>query len=256
MADFNWNRYERIWVLSKSDFLNRYHGSVLGLFWALINPAFQLAIYYVVFAYIFQSNIENFVLFLFLGLILITFFSEASSKGLDLFMSKRYILENIPINRIDLFYASIFSAFKGFVFNFSVFILISLFSDISYTWEVIYIPLLLANLLIFVLGVMLILSVIYVHFQDVYHLWNLINMVLLWLSGIFYLIRPDENAGHHILYHLTPLPGIIMNVRKIAIYGQSIDWWIFMYDYLYALIFLALGFWVIKKFGSRAVEKL
>lgn len=242
--------------MAKSDFLDRYHGSALGLLWALVNPAFQLVIYYIVFAFIFESETQHFILFLFLGLIILLFFTEATNKGLELFNQKRYILENIRINRIDLFYAALLSTFLGFVFNFAVFFVISLFFNTAISWEAVFLPLILINLVVFILGVMVVLSVIFVHLQDIYHLWNLLSMVLLWLSGVFFEIEPNSNWGHQVLYHLSPLPGIIFNMRNVLIYGLPMDWQIFWYDSLYAFAFLGMGLWVMKKFGSRAVEKL
>ncbi|MFK7934051.1 MAG: hypothetical protein AB8G22_11130, partial [Saprospiraceae bacterium] len=43
------NRLERIWILAKVDFKKRYYHSSLGLVWALLNPIFQLSVYYTVF---------------------------------------------------------------------------------------------------------------------------------------------------------------------------------------------------------------
>ena len=86
------NRIERIWLMAKFDFVTRYYGSVLGLFWALLKPLFQLLIYYLVFTFIFNNSTENFLLFLFVGIILFQFFMEAASGSLKIFKSKRYLL--------------------------------------------------------------------------------------------------------------------------------------------------------------------
>ena len=89
------NRLERIWLMSKFDFVARYYGSFLGLFWALLKPLFELLIYYFVFTVIFNNRTENFASFLFLGIILFQFFTEAAGGSLRIFKSKRYLLENI-----------------------------------------------------------------------------------------------------------------------------------------------------------------
>jgi len=74
MTGIDHNRYERIWVLAKTSFLKRYYGSFLGVVWAFINPAVHLMIYYIVFTVVFRSRVEDFALFLFLGLIMLMFF--------------------------------------------------------------------------------------------------------------------------------------------------------------------------------------
>src|ERR1041384_5852116 len=78
-------RGELIVQLTKRDVLGRYRGSFLGIFWSLLRPLFMLAVYTVVFGYIFQSKLGNrpdeskmdFTLALFCGLVLFDFFAEA-----------------------------------------------------------------------------------------------------------------------------------------------------------------------------------
>ena len=76
------NRLERIWLMAKFDFITRYYGSVLGLFWALLKPLFQLSIYYAVFTLVFTNKTENFLLFLFVGIILFQFFADGTLFGM------------------------------------------------------------------------------------------------------------------------------------------------------------------------------
>lgn len=256
MLNIDRNRYERIWVLAKTDFLKRYYGSFLGLVWALINPAVQLLIYYYVFTIVFKSRVENFAIFLFLGLVLYMFFTEATGKAIKLFPSQRYILENIRIKKLDIFYASLASAFIAFLFNFGVYLFISLFFPIDISLQVVLFPLIILNLVLFVLGAMLILSVIFVYLRDIQHLWDLMKMILLWMSGIFYPIDPSATWKSAILAYLTPLPGIVSNSRAILIYGEAIDWKLFVYDYLYAFILLGIGLFVLRNYSSKAIEKL
>lgn len=250
------NRMERIWVLAKTDFLKRYYGSMLGLIWAFINPVVQLLIYYFVFTNIFNSKVPNFALFLFLGLVIWMFFAEATSKGLVLFRTKRYLLENIQMNWLDIYYASIASFSFAFIFNFAAYFIVSLFFTISVSTQVILLPLLILNLLIFILSVQLILSVIQVFLRDIVHLWDLGKMILFWLSGIFFPVDSITAFGGALIPYLTPLPGIIHNARNILIYGEDIHWFYFCYDYAYALILLGIATWFFKNFAGKALEKL
>jgi lipopolysaccharide transport system permease protein len=250
------NRLERIWVMAKANFLKRYYGSFLGLFWALINPVVHLMIYFFVFTIVFKSRQPNFALFLFLGLLIYFFFAEASSKSLHIFSAKRYLLENIPLNKLDIYYASILSAFMGFVFNLAAFFIMSFFFPIKTSIDAIVFPLLILNLFIFILGIQLILSIIHVYLKDFAHVWNLTQMALLWLSGVFYQIDPSATWKSAILAYLTPLAGIISNARKILIYGEGVDWFIFLYDFGYAILLLGLAMVVFNKYSPKALEKL
>ena len=250
-------RIERIWFLSKTDFKTRYNASFLGLIWALLNPIFRLSIYYVVFTVVFQSREENFILFLFIGLILYLFFTESTSKNMKVFQSKGYLLENIQISKSDIYISGIISAFMGLLFNFLVFLFGNLITtgvvfDIQYLLS----PLLLINLAIFAYAVSVLLSVTYAFLRDIGQLWDLIRMALLWLSGIFYLIEMEATWKTTALALLTPLTGIIINMRKIFIYQEPINSFLLFYDFGYSIILLLIAQYVFRLAGPKALEKL
>ncbi|MDX1476250.1 MAG: ABC transporter permease [Saprospiraceae bacterium] len=250
------NRLERIWLLAKTDFRKRYYGSFLGLVWAFINPLSQLIIYYYVFTVVFKIDTEHYALFLFLGLVFWMFFNEATTKSIQLVKQKRYLLENIQINKLDVYYAQILSTGMGFLFNFSAYFLASLLFDIRLHWELVFLPLIIINLILFILATQIILSVIHVFIRDIKHLWAIVSLVLFWLSGIVFAIDPTATWKTLIMAYLTPLFGIFDNARAVLIYGDGIDWSMFLYDYAYALILLGFGLFLMRRYFGKALEML
>ncbi len=250
------NRLERIWVLAKTDFLNRYYGSILGVVWAMLNPLAQLLIYYYVFTIVFKNNTPHFELFLFLGLVLYMFYTETATKGLHVLGSKRYILENIQITWIDVYYAGTISSVFAFAFNFITYFLASLILGAQVHVHWLLLPALVVNLLIFGLATQIILSLIQIYIKDIVHLWDLAKMVLIWLSGVFYLIDPNSTWKSAVLAYLTPLPGIIINARNVLIYGSPIDGVLFVYDLIYAIVLYWIALILFNKLRYKALEKI
>jgi len=251
------NRLERIWVLAKTDFLKRYYGSFLGVVWALINPLFQIGIYYSVFTLVFQTRQENFALFLFLGLILEMFFAETSTTGLNLIQSKRHVLENIKINWLDIYYAASMSSFFAFLFNLIIFLLIAWPMNATISLEALWVaPLLILNLLVLGFAMQVLLSTIQVYVRDIVHFWDMMKMMILWLSGIFYAIDPTPGSDTAFLAHLTPLAGIAYNARQVLLYGEPVNWSLIGYDWVYSLLILAIALFVFFKFVRKALEKI
>lgn len=250
------NRFERIWLLAKFDFLKRYYGSFLGLVWALINPLSQLIIYYFVFTIIFEKSTPNYAMFLFLGIVIYFFFTESTNKSIMLINSKRYILENIQINKMDIYYAAIISTFIAFLFNLLVCIIASLILGITYTCASLYFILLVFNLLIFVMAVMLILSIIYVYVRDIQHFWSIFTMLLFWASGIVFVIEPAQSMMMKLLAYITPLAGIMINTRAVLIYNEAINWNLFWYDFAYSLVLIGIALLIFKKYSLKTLEIL
>lgn len=249
------NQLERIWILAKTDFIERYYGTKLGVFWALLNPFFQLVVYYVAFTILFSVQIPNFALYLFSGLILMMFFSESTSKGLSLLSKHKPILQNIIIKKTDLYLSAIVSTFMGFLFNFLTYLVFSLFFDVQYTWYFLYIPLILLNVGILILGIQLILGIIHVYFRDINHLWDMALLVLFWGSPVFY-SKDIIMEKIPILLYLNPLAGILINLRETLLFGNPPIYNFFVLDFVVAIVLLVLALFVFKKYSTKAIEIL
>ncbi len=249
------NRLERIWLLAKTDFKQRYYESNLGIIWALVNPLFRLIIYYIVFTVIFNSEIENYALYLFSGLLLWMFFSETTKKGINILISKRYLTENIPFNKLDLFVASTLAGTIALIFNFFVYFVLSLFFSIHYTITILYLPLLLLNMCLLVFAVSIILSTIHIYLKDINQLWDMLLILVFWTSPIFYGRGVLFEKLKFILY-INPIAGIMNNVREILIYGKNVDFFWLAYDYIYVFILLGIALLFFTRYYHKAAEKI
>ncbi len=250
------NRYERIWILAKYDFKSRYYYNYLGVIWALIKPFFEFLVYYVVFTYFFPGAIENFALYLFLGLILWYFFLEGTNKGINILQQKRYLLENIPFNRGDLLISTTFSAFMAFMFNMVVYLLLSLsLGVIPFHSSIVYFPFLMTIYFLLVMGFGMILATISIHFKDIQHLWDMFMLAGLWLTPILYdkqMIIDNLPA----LIYINPVSGLIINVREVLLYGNDPDFQLLGFNIIYTIVIFAIGFFVFKSYSHKAAEKL
>jgi len=249
------NRLERIWLMAKFDFVTRYYGSFLGLFWALLKPLFQLLVFFIVFTVVFKNKTENFLLFLFLGIILFQFFSESAMVSMKIFKTKRYLLENIQINKLDIFYSAIAATFLGFFFNFMVFSVGNFLLNDSFSWSILLFPLVLGNLLIIILATQLIFATTSIYLKDIDNIWFVMNTMLFWGSGIFFDLSTLTGKAVLIKY-INPLAGILMNGRAILVYGNPLDMNLLAINLLTAVIFLLFGLWIFKKFSAKALEKI
>src|ERR1044072_1123387 len=117
------NKSERLWLLAKIEFKLRYYENKLGLFWALIKPLMDIAIYYVVFQTILKQNIPAFASYLFIGLILWNFFVESTTGTIQILNVKKYLYEYSNMNKLEIYVSTLLSNSIGFFFNFVMFLL-------------------------------------------------------------------------------------------------------------------------------------
>ena len=249
------NRMERIWKLAQVGFKKRYYHDRLGLFWAVLNPLFQMGIYFLVFKYIFKSEEENFALFLFCGLIIWMAFAECADRGMALLENNRFLIENIQFNQLDLFFSHTLSIFIGLFFNIAVFFFLCLVTGLSLTWNVFLLPVLLFNLFLIATGVSLILATLKIYLRDIVHLWAVIVLLGFWGSGILFDGAIYQEVFPPMLY-ANPFVGIIMNIRAIVMKGIMPDWHLLAINMAIGAFILGMGILLFKKYAHKFLENI
>lgn len=250
------NRLERIWVQAKVNFLKRYYGSFGGVLWAFINPMVQFLVYYVVFGLIINSPDENRPLSLLLGLTIWGLVIEGAQQGITMLKQKRFIVENLQFSKVDLYVSATLSTLFSFAINMLIYLLFAILLKVEISWNILMFPILLINLIIFVNAVQLVLSVAYPIVKDVTHLWDKSKLALFWFSGVIYPFSIVPTPIKEILLAVNPLSGIFMNMKNVCAYNNPIDWYVFIWDFVYCGILLLAAIWINKRYFHRAVERL
>lgn len=247
------NRIERIWKLAEVGFKKRYYNDRLGLFWAFLNPLFQMGIYFLVIKYIFKTEEEHFALFLFCGLIIWMAFAECTTQGMDLLENNRFLIENIQFNQLDLFISHTLSVFIGLLFNLAVFFILCLLSQLPLTGYILVLPILLFNLFLIATGISLILATLKIYLRDIVHLWAVMILVGFWGSGILFDGAMYKEIFPLLLY-ADPFVGIIMNTRLIIMKGMPPDWSLLLINLATGFLILGIGVGVFKKLSHKFLE--
>jgi len=249
------NRLELIWKLASIEFRKRYYDNALGIIWAMLNPLFRLIVYYFAFTFLLKVKMDNYVLYLFSGLLFWMFFTECTKKSLSVLRTKRYLIENIQFNKLDLFIASAIGVFFGFFFNIIAYFIISLVSGIPLYSTLIYLPLLLFNMFIISLGFGILLATLHIYLRDIEHLWDMLLLAGFWSAPIFF---PTDILFEKfpLLIYLHPASGIIINFREVVLYGNQPHFYLLIYNFVYAILLLLGGIWLFKRYSHKAAEKL
>jgi len=252
---FNGPRLERILALAQYDYTKRYHGSHLGMIWALIKPIFQLTVYYFIFTGVFGASEDNYALLIFLGLITWMLFSESTNRSMTVLKSKAFLIKTIQVNPVDFFISNVLTAFVGFGLALAIYIVASLVMGVGYSWQVIYLPFLLLTIFILCLGVSLILAVLNIYFQDIEQLWSMVAMFGMWTSGVFGRSEVFIQA-FPLLRYINPFLAIISNMRNILLYSSGPNWNDYAYTTIYAITILIVGLVLFDRNYFQALERL
>ena len=252
------NKLERVWLLAKIEFKLRYYENKLGLLWALLKPLMDIAIYYVAFQVIMKQDLPAFASYLFIGLILWNFFLESTTGTIQILNTKKYLYEYSNMNKLEIYVSTLFSNSIGFFFNFVMFLIFYSFIEKQSTglsMQNFWILPLFLNLFILSLGMSLILSNVYIVAKDINQIWMVFVSFLFFLSPIFYKLSTFKSALPSFEYG-NPIAGIIINARRVMMDHKAPDFPLMTFDFVYAIVLLVLGLFLLNKLGSKAAEKL
>lgn len=252
------NRIERIWKLAQMDFMKRYYNDRLGLIWALLNPMFQITVYYVVFDIMMNrgGNDEgSFVLFLTSGILVWGVFAEISKSGLRVIRSKKYLIQNIQFEKLDLFTSHALSVFMGFAFNLLIYFVLAFLLDAELNGNIVFVIPVLLNVFLISIAISIILSIVYLFVDDIRHLWDILVFMGFWGSGV---IVPVDIVLEKLpsYAYINPFVGILQNLRNAVLYGVPPDYGMLAYDMFYGLALLVFAVWLFRKNEYLILEKL
>jgi len=248
------NRVERVWKLAQLDFRKRYYHDNLGVFWSLLRPLFRIAIFYFVFKIVMDfEKMEHYALFIFSGLLFWQVFAEGIGNGKMLLKRKRYLIENIQFNKIDLYLSDTLSNFFSLVITFTAYTIVAYIVGIRYTITIMYIFILIINIYLISMGGGMILAILYIYFKDINHLWDIIRLFLFWTSGVFMRGEKFLEFFPPFLY-LNPLVGILINVRNVVFFMEPIDYKLMSFSLIYGIVLYVTGFKIFTKYSGLALE--
>lgn len=251
----NNNRIERILKIAQVDFKKRYYNDRFGLLWALINPLTQIAIYYFVFTRIFNRGGENYELYLFCGLAIWLAFAQATNTGMALLRVKRYLIENIQFDWLDLYYSHMISASIGLIFNLCAYCIILILKGVSFGAYWYMFPVILLSWFFISMAVTILLGLLRPMFDDIVHIWGIAVLLGFWSSGIFY---PGEFFFENYTWflYLNPFVGLILNTRGCLLENSPFYINLCLWNLGYCFTILLVSMFIFRKTAHRVIEKL
>jgi ABC-2 type transport system permease protein len=205
-----------------TDFKLRYQGSVLGYLWSLFKPLMMFGVLFVVFSYIIPTgkDIPHFPSYLLLGIVIWTFFVEGTTMGLGAIVGRGDLIRKVNISKVSVVVSAILSASVNLILNSVIVLIFMILTGAEVNWSlVMFIPLLLAELVLLVLGLSFILSALYVRFRDFAPIWEIVLQVMFYATPIIYPLQLAYKAHPQIaqVLSLNPLAQVMQDFREILI---------------------------------------
>lgn len=215
------NYRDMISSLVKRELRGRYQKSVLGMLWNFLNPLCQVAIYTFVFSVVFPSSMENYYIYLTVGIIPWTFFSEGLVQGSGSIVYNSDLTKKIYFPRETLTIASTIAKFVNLLLSFAIIFLFLFISGMGIKFSLLIwlVPILFSEFCI-TLGFSLMTSSITVYLRDMEYIVSVLMMAWVWATPIMYTLDGRSELIVKIL-KINPLTNIIIAYHDVLYYQKA-----------------------------------
>lgn len=229
---------------------NQYRRSVLGILWTVLNPLLNMAVMAFVFSELFgrQDVIGmNYAVYILSGTLAFTLLRTSTSQALKSLVGSFDLMTKtkIPYGIFPL--SNVAVAVVNFAFSLIALVIVMLVVSQPFMWSLlmIIVPWLPA-MFMFITGISLILSVMYVYFRDISHLYGILLTLWNYLTPVFYSLESLKLGDRAMaIMQLNPMLHYVEYFRE-CIRGIVPNWQLHLICYAWGIGMLLVGMLVFK----------
>lgn len=258
--------------LTLREIKGQYKKTLLGRVWSLLNPLANIAVYSLVFGILVRaapplgtnSGLKSFALWVACGIIPWGFLATGTSVGRGALADNAALLTKVYFPRFVLPTSTILALASTFLTELAA---LALFVGLAgggpriLARLPVLIPIVILNTA-FVLGLSLVLSVGMVYFGDIQHIWGIFLQLWLYASGIVLPLSFVQTAQDHyhlplvLLFEINPAYQYVEAYRDVMYDFAVPDLTRWLVMLAWAVVAMAIGAAVFRKFSARIVEEL
>lgn len=238
-----------------SDLRTRYKGSILGFLWTFLNPLLMLLVYSTIFSTIMRIDIDNYAMFLFIGLLPWLYFQTSLISSSSVLIRNSNLIKKIYFPREVLPLSVVFGSMINFIFGLFILIPALYISGMHIAGTAIYFPLILLVQTILTISIVVLISVVTVYFRDLEHILGILLMAWFYFTPIIF---PTSFIPAEFLYlfELNPMKPIIEAYQAIFYYYKAPDIEVLSWTCLYSGLFLIVSSIIFKQLNKRVAEEI
>lgn len=244
-------RRELLTQMTLREIKSRYKQSIMGYFWVILNPFFQILIMSFVFSTIMKipTNANAsipYIVFLYVGLLPWTLFSNSLTSASGSIVSNAGLITKVYFPRTILPISTIFAKIIDFMFALTILIAFMFIYQVPVNLNIIWVVPIFFIQQIFTLGLSLFLAAINLVYRDIQYLLSLIISLWFYLTPIVYPtdIVPEK---YKLIFKLNPMSVITNAYRQAILAGGVPSLSSLSIALLVSIITLYLGFKYFKK---------
>lgn len=218
----SFKRYRFLLVeLVKKGIKLKYRRSYLGIIWTLLEPLLTMIVLTLVFGTLLGRGDALYPVYILTGRLMYSFFSSSTKISMRSIRANASMIKKVYVPKYLYPLSTVLYNYVIFLLSLIVLAIVSVVQGVKPTWHMIEVIFPLFILLLLSFGVSMILATIAVFFRDLEYLWDVVLMLIMYCSAIFYYVKDIGGMVGKVIT-LNPLYCLISNFRCILLNGESI----------------------------------
>jgi lipopolysaccharide transport system permease protein len=221
-----WRYRELLFFLVWRDVKIRYKQAVLGVAWAVLQPALLMVVFAVFLGRLagLSGGDVPYPLFVLAGLIAWTFFSTAVTQAAGSVVGSERLITKIYFPRLSIPFASVGAAVFDFAISLSLLAVVMAAYGHAPSWQLVFAPLVFGVLLLAATGLGTLLAALTVAYRDFRFVTPFLIQVGMYATpSIYMLLPPEPTGGLKLWLTVNPLVAPIAAFRSCLL-GGPIPW--------------------------------
>jgi lipopolysaccharide transport system permease protein len=240
--------YELLLAWTQRTVQARYKQSVLGILWAISQPAAQVAIFTLIFVYVIPVDTGDtpYPVFSYVAMTPWVLFSIGLTDMVTSLVANMGLVTKIYFPREILPTASLLARLLDFVIAMALLLLLLwAYGQPIHILGWLFMPVIVVVQLLFTLGLGFLGAAMNVFYRDVQHVIALILRIWFYLTPIIYPVSevPEQYLPY---YFLNPMTGLLESYRAAILFGELPGGYFITATVISIVVFIA-GFWFFKR---------
>ena len=217
-ALFCLHRKYLVWNLVSRNLKVKYRYSFFGFLWTLLVPLSQALVYYAVFNVILKVQIPHYLVFILAGILPWAFFSQSILEGMDSVVGNASIVTKVPVPLQVFSLTGSLTNFSNLILATPVLVGTLVWSGLEIKAPILWLPFYWGCLFTIVFGFSTALSLLYVFFRDLKHIFGIIIQLWFYATPVLY----DEAmipVRYQWILSANPVGQIFVGLHAICIHG-------------------------------------
>lgn len=225
----------------------------MGYLWSILNPLMIMIIMVSVFSSMFRSDIVNYPVYLIIGQTIFNFVSESTNQAMWSITGNAALLKKTYVPKYIFTLSKVTSSCVNTLFSLGAMLIVFIVCKVHFNWFMLFIPVIMAQVYIFCVGLGLFLSQATVFFRDIQYIYAAFLMAWMYLTPIFYPITQLNPQLIWIIKTFNPLYSFITQFRTIVLECTMPDPGLILYGFAVSIAILIVGTFCFLKNQGRFI---